>query len=145
MRFVIQRVQRASVSIDGKVHSEIGPGLLTLMGVAKLDQEAVLVKALEKIVNLRIFPDTEGKMNLSLKDVGGQHLLVSQFTLLADCQKGNRPSFVNAEEPLRAKALYERALEISEKLGVSTKSGVFAADMKIELVNDGPVTIVLDF
>ncbi|MGE0616997.1 MAG: D-aminoacyl-tRNA deacylase [Bacteriovoracia bacterium] len=144
MRAVIQRVKQASVTVDGKKISEIGPGLLTLLGVAKGDSEATLAKLIDKIVHLRIFEDEAGKMNRSLKEVAGGHLLVSQFTLLADCSSGRRPSFVNAEAPAAAKALFDRALTLSEAQGVLTRGGIFQADMKVELANDGPVTLVLD-
>lgn len=145
MRAVIQRVKQAAVVVDGREVSRIERGILTLLGVAKGDDEARLAKLVAKICDLRIFEDEAGKMNLSLKDVGGSHLIVSQFTLLGDCSAGRRPSFVNAESPERAKALYERALEISAAQGVVTAGGIFQADMKVSLVNDGPVTFVLDF
>jgi D-tyrosyl-tRNA(Tyr) deacylase len=145
MRAVIQRVRQAAVVVDGKEVSRIERGILTLLGVAKGDDEARLQKLITKICDLRIFEDDAGKMNLSLKDVGGAHLIVSQFTLLGDCSTGRRPSFTNAETPDLAKALYERALAISREQGVSTASGIFQADMKISLINDGPVTFVLDF
>lgn len=144
MKAVIQRVQNASVFVDGKEVSAIGKGFLTLLGVAKGDSEEQLQKLMQKILALRIFPDAEGKMNLSLKDIGGEHLIVSQFTLLGDASKGNRPSFINAEAPERAKELYLKALEISESQGVQTRGGVFGADMKVSLLNDGPVTILVE-
>lgn len=145
MRAVIQRVKQASVVVDGNPVSSIERGILTLLGVAKGDDEAKLAKCIAKIIDLRIFEDDAGKMNLSLKDVGGSHLIVSQFTLLGDCSAGRRPSFINAEAPERAKALYEKALELSSAAGVKTQGGVFQADMKVALINDGPVTFVLDF
>lgn len=145
MRAVIQRVKQAAVTVDGREVSRIERGILTLLGVAKGDDEARLAKLVAKICDLRIFEDEAGKMNLSLKDVGGAHLIVSQFTLLGDCSAGRRPSFVNAEAPDRAKALYEKALELSAAQGVATSGGVFQADMKVSLINDGPVTLVLDF
>lgn len=144
MKAVIQRVEKASVTVDGVEVSRIERGLLTLLGVAKGDDEARLVKLISKICDLRIFEDDAGKMNLSLKDVGGSHLIVSQFTLLGDCSAGRRPSFVSAEAPERARELYERALVLSREQGVTTVGGVFQADMKVSLVNDGPVTFVLE-
>jgi D-tyrosyl-tRNA(Tyr) deacylase len=145
MKAVIQRVKEASVMVNGEVFSHIDRGILTLLGVAKGDDEAKLQKLITKICELRIFEDSAGKMNLSLKDVGGAHLIVSQFTLLGDCTQGRRPSFVDAETPDRAKMLYERALELSNATGILTVSGVFQADMQVSLVNDGPVTFVLEF
>jgi D-tyrosyl-tRNA(Tyr) deacylase len=145
MRAVIQRVKRASVTVDGKKVSEIGPGLLTFLGIFKGDEEnPQLTKLITKICEFRIFEDADGKMNQSLIDVKGSHLIVSQFTLAADTESGRRPSFINAESPTEAKILYERAIEISKSLGIRTAGGVFQADMKIELLNDGPVTFVLD-
>lgn len=144
MKAVIQRVKEAGVIVDGAEVSRIGRGLLTLLGVARGDDEAKLGKLIAKICELRIFEDEQGKMNRSLKDVAGAHLIVSQFTLLADCSAGRRPSFTGAETPERAKQLYERALELSRTQGVETAGGVFQADMKVSLVNDGPVTLVLD-
>lgn len=143
MKCVIQRVQRAKVVVEGKSVSEIGAGLLTLLGVEKGDSSADLDKMLQKIVDLRIFEDAQGKMNLSLKDIKGQHLIVSQFTLAADCSSGRRPSFTTAETPDKAEPLYEEALQKSTALGVETLGGVFGADMKVELLNDGPVTFIL--
>ncbi len=144
MKAVVQRVLSASVTVDGHKISAIGPGFLTLLGVAKGDTEAQLQKLITKIAALRIFPDAEGKMNLSLKDIGGEHLLVSQFTLLGDASKGNRPSFIGAEAPELAEPLYNKALELSQSLGLPTQGGKFGADMKIELLNDGPVTLILE-
>lgn len=144
MKAVVQRVQQASVVVDGTEVSSIQRGFLTLLGVAKGDTEEQLQKLMQKILALRIFPDESGKMNLSLKDVGGEHLLVSQFTLLGDASKGNRPSFINAEAPDIAKDFYEKALKLSEAQGVPTQGGVFGADMKVSLLNDGPVTLILE-
>lgn len=144
MKAVVQRVQRASVTVDGKKISDIEKGYLTLLGVAKGDSEEQLQKLIAKIVALRIFPDENGKMNLSLKDIGGSHLIVSQFTLLGDASKGNRPSFIGAESPEIANRLYEKALELSRAQGVPTCGGVFGADMKVELLNDGPVTLIVE-
>ncbi|XGC82199.1 D-aminoacyl-tRNA deacylase [Bdellovibrio bacteriovorus] len=143
MKAVVQRVAKASVMVDGKTISQIGKGYLTLLGVAKGDTEEQLNKLIQKILALRIFPDQEGKMNLSLKDVGGEHLIVSQFTLLGDASKGNRPSFINAELPERAKALYEKALKLSSEQ-VPTQGGEFGADMKVNLINHGPVTLIIE-
>jgi D-tyrosyl-tRNA(Tyr) deacylase len=145
MKLILQRVQHASVVVDGKTVSSIGQGILTLLGIEKGDTEAQLEKAIQKLVGLRIFSDENGKMNLSLKDIQGSHLIVSQFTLLADCSKGNRPSFIDAEAPEKANALYEKALAFSKAQGVATQGGIFGADMKVTLLNDGPVTIPLVF
>lgn len=144
MTAVIQRVKKASVIVDGNEVSQIGVGILTLLGVAKGDDSAKLEKLVTKICELRIFEDDQGKMNRSLKDINGEHLIVSQFTLLADCSQGRRPSFTNAEFPDRAKQFYEQALELSRRQGIKTLGGVFGADMKVELLNDGPVTFVLE-
>ena len=131
MKLVIQRVKSASVSIDGRVYNAIQQGLLLLVGVGPEDQQEDLDYAVRKIVNMRIFSDDEGKMNLSVKDIQGEILSVSQFTLFADTKKGNRPAFTGAAKPDMAKE-------------VSVEAGVFGADMQVELVNDGPVTIILD-
>lgn len=143
MKAVVQRVSSASVTVDGVSVATIQKGFLTFLGVAKGDSEEQLQKLMSKILALRIFPDAEGKMNLSLKDVQGEHLIVSQFTLLGDASKGNRPSFVNAEAPERAKELYEKALQFSSAQ-VPTQGGVFGADMKVQLLNDGPVTLIIE-
>jgi D-tyrosyl-tRNA(Tyr) deacylase len=144
MRAVIQRVARAGVSVGGTSVGEIGTGLLVLLGVGKQDSEDDARYIAEKIAHLRIFEDAEGKMNLSVLDVGGSVLVVSQFTLFADCRKGRRPSFVNAGDPDEAQRLYRRVVEMLEKLGAPTAEGVFQAMMEVELVNHGPVTILLD-
>lgn len=144
MKAVIQRVRESEVVVEGESVSKIGRGILTLLGVEAGDSEEVLPKLIQKICDLRIFEDDHGKMNLSLKDIGGEHLIVSQFTLAGDCGSGRRPSFVGAEKPERAKALYEKALAISAELGVRTRGGRFQADMKVSLVNDGPVTFILE-
>jgi len=144
MKAVIQRVQNASVAVDGKEVSAISKGFLTLLGVAKGDTEEQLKKLMQKIIALRIFPDADGKMNLSLADIQGEHLIVSQFTLLGDASKGNRPSFIGAETPDRAKELYEQALALSQAAGIKTQGGVFGGDMKVSLLNDGPVTLILE-
>jgi D-tyrosyl-tRNA(Tyr) deacylase len=144
MRAVIQRVKSGSVSVEGKTVSEIGPGVLTLLGVQVGDDEARLGKLIQKICELRIFEDANGKMNRSLLDTGGEHLIVSQFTLAADCGSGRRPSFTTAEKPERARELYELALVLGAAAGVRTAGGVFQADMQVSLVNDGPVTFILE-
>jgi D-aminoacyl-tRNA deacylase len=144
MRAMIQRVKEARVQVDGKIVSEIGPGILSLLGIARGDTEEQLQKTIKKICELRIFEDELGKMNLSLLDTKGSHLIVSQFTLLGDSSKGRRPSFIEAEEPVRAKELYEKGLKFSEKLGIPTQGGIFQAHMLVELTNDGPVTLLIE-
>lgn len=141
---VIQRVAEAEVSIDGDKKNGIGCGLLVLLGVEKGDTEGDSDYLVEKIINLRIFEDDDGKMNLSVIDVGGDLLVVSQFTLLADVRKGRRPSFVNAEEPDVANRLYEYFIEGATKRGVGVSGGVFQAMMDVSLINRGPVTIIVD-
>jgi len=143
MKAVIQRVSRAHVMVDGKKVSEIQKGILTLLGIEQGDQNEQMQKLIQKICELRIFEDENGKMNLSLKDVQGEHLIVSQFTLCAGTKSGRRPSFTSAEKPELAKDMYERSIELSRSLGVRTQGGQFQADMKVELVNDGPVTLIL--
>ncbi|KSV59216.1 D-aminoacyl-tRNA deacylase [Acetivibrio ethanolgignens] len=144
MKIVIQRASEASVAIDGKVVGSIGKGLVLLLGVGSEDTRELADKFLEKIIKLRIFEDAEGKTNLSLADVEGELLVVSQFTLYADCKRGNRPSFINSAPPAMAEELYEYFLDrCKEKLG-AVEHGEFGADMKVSLVNDGPFTIVLD-
>lgn len=144
MRAVIQRVARASVKVDGKIAGEIGAGLAVLLGVGKDDTDEDARYIADKIANLRIFEDDQGKMNLSVLDVGGSVLVVSQFTLFADCRKGRRPSFMGAADPEEAKRLYERVIELLGQAGAPTAEGVFKATMDVELVNNGPVTILLD-
>ena len=145
MRVVIQRVSSASVTIEGKVHSSIGQGLLVLVGFEDIDTEKSIDWLCAKIVNMRIFSDGEGKMNLSLLDVGGELLAVSQFTLHASTRKGNRPSFIRAAPPNVSKPLYDAFLmRLGNLLGKPVATGVFGAHMKVDLVNDGPVTIVMD-
>lgn len=144
MRAVIQRVKKASVTVDGDVVGEIQNGILTLLGVRSGDTEADVDRLMKKISGLRIFEDESGKMNRSLLDVGGAHLIVSQFTLWGDASKGNRPSFMEAARPEVAKPLYERALEQSRALGLSTQGGRFQAHMEVSLINDGPVTLLLE-
>lgn len=140
---VIQRVQEASVSVEGEAVSRIGKGILTLLGVENGDTEEQLARMIDKIIGLRVFEDQTGKMNLSLKDIQGEHLLVSQFTLAGDCNSGRRPSFTTAEKPPRAKELYDKGIDLSREAGIVTYGGVFQADMKVSLTNDGPVTFVL--
>lgn len=144
MRAVIQRVKSASVTVDGKCVGRIGRGLLTLLGVKKGDTVSDLERLIAKILKLRIFEDDAGKMNLSLVDAGGEHLVVSQFTLCADTSKGNRPGFFDAAAPEAAEPIWRRAIELSLAGGVKTEGGQFQARMDVELINDGPVTIVLD-
>ncbi|MBO4484289.1 MAG: D-tyrosyl-tRNA(Tyr) deacylase [Lachnospiraceae bacterium] len=145
MRLLIQRVMSASVVADGIETGSVGKGFLILLGVCDRDTKETVDKMIAKTVKLRIFEDANGKTNLSLGDVGGAVLLVSQFTLYADCRKGNRPSFTDAGSPDHAKQLYEYAAEQLTKLyGIHTETGVFGADMKVSLVNDGPFTVMLD-
>ena len=144
MKAVIQRGLRAQVDVDGKTVGKIERGILTLLGVGTLDTTDNAQKLMKKIAELRIFEDDAGKLNLSLQDIQGQHLVVSQFTLLADTSSGRRPSFIAAARPEQAKPLYEAALAASRALGVPTEGGVFQADMKVSLVNDGPVTLILE-
>ena len=144
MKLVIQRVNYANVKIDGEEVGKIKKGLLVLVGVAAEDDEKIVEKYFNKLIKLRIFEDENGKTNLSLKDVGGELLLVSQFTLLANCKEGNRPSFIGAGSPHEAKRLYEYMVELGKKSDIHTESGVFGADMKVSLENDGPFTIVLE-
>ena len=143
MKLVIQRVKRASVSIDGQVYSQIRDGLLLLVGVGPEDDQKDLEYAVRKVTQMRIFSDEEGKMNLSVKDIQGEILSVSQFTLFAQIKKGNRPAFIGAANPELASQLYDDFNDLLEK-EVPVKQGIFAADMAIELINDGPVTIILD-
>jgi D-tyrosyl-tRNA(Tyr) deacylase len=144
MRAVWQRVSSAEVRVDGNVVGAIGPGALVLLGVHEDDTEKDAAYIADKCVNLRVFPDESGKMNLSLKDVGGGILMVSQFTLYGDCRKGRRPSFSHAAAPDKANRLYELVCSRIEAQGVPVEKGVFQADMKVSLVNDGPVTLLLD-
>lgn len=144
MRLVIQRVLRASVRVDEKIVGQIDAGLLVLLGVGQGDGEAEAEWLAKKTAELRLFADQQDRMNRSVLDAGGEALVVSQFTLLADCQKGRRPAFTDAAEPAVAKRWYEHYVDHLRSLGVKTKTGVFAADMKVELINDGPVTFVID-
>jgi D-aminoacyl-tRNA deacylase len=144
MRAVVQRVTAARVEVTGQTVGEIGAGLLVLLGVARDDANTDADYLAEKIANLRVFEDDEGKMNRSLLESGGALLAVSQFTLYGDTRKGRRPSFIEAAEPVKANALYEYFVERARSLGVKVETGVFQAMMKVSLVNDGPVTILLD-
>ncbi len=145
MRAVVQRCRRAHVTVDGQVVGAIEQGLCVLLGAGKGDGDADLAYVVDKVVNLRIFADDEGKMNRSVLDIGGGVLLVSQFTLYGDTRKGRRPAFIDAMDPGPAEALYERAVAAVRAAGVArVATGVFRADMQVELVNDGPVTILLD-
>ena len=144
MRLVIQRVSEASVTVGGELISEIGPGFVVLVGISSEDTRERADRYLDKMSKLRIFRDENGKTNVSLKDVGGEILMISQFTLYADCRKGNRPSFVKAGDPAMAEELYNYMLEKARTLIPSVKPGVFGAEMKVALVNDGPFTLVLD-
>ena|SRR5436190_4948896 len=144
MRALLQRVTQASVAVDGAVVGEIGAGLLILLGVAKPDTAADAEYLADKILNLRIFSDAEGKMNRSLLDTGGSVLVVSQFTLYGDCRKGRRPGFDAAAPAEQARALYESFAEIARRSGLRVETGVFQAHMEVALVNDGPVTLMLE-
>ena len=144
MRFVIQRVKEASVRVDTEVIGEIKTGYLVLIGVAESDTEQIADKMIKKMTGLRIFEDENGKTNLSLADVGGSLLLVSQFTLYANCRKGNRPSFIEAGNPDKANALYEYVIRECKKSVPEVQTGSFGAEMEVSLINDGPFTILLD-
>lgn len=144
MKFVIQRVTHASVCVDQKVIGEIGNGFMVLVGVCQEDTKEIADKMIHKMTGLRIFADAEGKTNLALKDVDGELLLVSQFTLYANCKKGFRPSFLEAGDPAHAENLYEYIIEECRKRECRVQTGSFGADMKVSLENDGPFTIVLD-
>ncbi len=144
MRFVIQKVTHASVTVDSKIVGKIEKGFLVLIGIENDDTEKIADKMVLKMTGLRIFEDGAGKMNLSLKQVNGSLLLISQFTLYADCRKGNRPSFIGAGKPEMANCLYEYIIEKCKEQDLQVEQGIFGADMKVELLNDGPVTILLD-
>lgn len=143
MKIVIQRTECASVSVDGKIVGEIGKGFLVLLGVGAEDTETDCERLAKKLIGLRIFEDENGKTNLSLKDVNGSLLIISQFTLYADCRKGNRPNFLQAKEPKEAERLYEYFCGLCER-EIHVEKGIFGAEMRVELVNDGPFTIVLE-
>src|SRR5215469_5821364 len=144
MRAVLQRVSRARVTVEGRVTGEIGAGLMILLGVGKADTSAVAASLAEKCANLRIFEDAQGKMNLSILDTRGSALVVSQFTLYGDARGQRRPSFISAAPPEQANALYEAFCEALRKLDVTVATGIFQAMMSVELVNEGPVTILID-
>ncbi len=144
MKIVLQRVTEAKVEVDGEIKGQIGKGYLLLVGVVADDTAEIADKMIEKISRLRIFQDSEGKTNLSISEVDGEVLIISQFTLCADCRKGNRPSFTGAGNPAMAEELYEHMVEKSKELFKRVQKGVFGADMKVSLVNDGPFTLVLD-
>ncbi len=144
MKIIIQRVLKASVEVEGETVGSIDKGFLILFGAAANDTEADCIRLAEKISKLRIFEDENGKTNLGIKDVGGEILSVSQFTLLADCSHGNRPSFINAARPETAVPLYEKFNDELRKHGLHVETGIFGADMKVELINDGPFTVILE-
>lgn len=144
MRMVVQKVERASVSVDGMLRAEIGNGLMALVGLIPQDDDKVIDYMLDKLTNLRIYEDENDKLNLSVKDVGGDILLVPNFTLYGDARKGRRPSYFNASSPEEAEKIFNRLMEKAGQLPLKVESGVFRTHMKVELVNDGPVTILLD-
>lgn len=144
MRFVIQRVQSASVTVEANVVGKIQKGFMVLIGIADADTKEIADKLIKKLIGLRIFEDENGKTNLSLSDVNGELLLISQFTLYADCKKGNRPSFIRAGKPDMANELYEYIIKECKKYVPVVEKGIFGADMKVELINDGPFTILFD-
>lgn len=144
MKFVIQRVEHASCTIDGVITGKIGKGFMVLIGIAQDDTIEIADKMVKKMCQLRIFEDAEGKTNLDLASVSGELLLISQFTLYADCHKGNRPSFVYAGKPDMASPMYDHIIEEAKKYVPVVEKGIFGADMRIDLLNDGPFTIVLD-
>ena len=144
MKIVLQRVSSASVTVDGKICGEIGKGYLVLLGVGQGDTEEDCRRLADKIINLRIFSDENDKINLSLSDVGGDLLVVSQFTLYADCRKGNRPNFIQAGKPGEAERLYNYFADYCRSKGKHVEMGIFGADMKVQLVNDGPFTVILE-
>ena len=144
MRFVIQRVKEARVCVEGKIIGQIGKGFLLLLGISNTDTQEIADKMVNKLIHLRIFEDENDKTNLSIKDVGGELLVISQFTLYADCKKGNRPSFIRAGDPEMANQLYEYILTQCKLQVPDTQHGEFGADMKVSLINDGPFTVLLD-
>lgn len=144
MKALVQRVSEGSVRVEGKTISSIGKGFLVLLGVMKGDGRAEMDYIVRKVANLRVFYDNDGKMNLSLKDISGEALVVSQFTLSADTRKGNRPSFTDAESPELAEVMYEEFMGNLRAEGINVQGGVFGAHMEVALINDGPVTILLD-
>ena len=144
MKLVIQRVTQAQVEVDGKAVGQINKGFMVLLGVAEGDTKEQADYLVKKLCNLRVFEDENQKMNLALKDVGGELLIISQFTLCADCTEGNRPSFIGAEKPEKANKLYEYFCNECKKYNIKVEKGIFGADMKVNLINDGPVTIILE-
>ncbi len=144
MKFVIQRVKNASVEVENKIVGSIDNGFLVLIGITHEDTKETADVLIKKLIKLRVFEDEAGKMNLALKDVNGELLLVSQFTLYADCRGGNRPAFINAAKPDYANELYEYIIQECKKQNINVQTGIFGADMKVSLLNDGPVTIILD-
>lgn len=144
MKFVLQRVKRASVTVEEQIVGKIEKGYLILVGVSGTDTKEIADKMIEKVSRLRLFKDENGKTNLNISDIGGEVLVVSQFTLYADCRKGNRPSFTDAGAPQLAEELYEYILERCRELFGKVEKGIFGADMDVELINDGPFTVVLD-
>ena len=144
MKFVVQRVKNASVEVEGKIVGKINNGFLVLIGVTHEDTTENADYLVKKLINLRVFRDEEDKMNLALKDISGELLLISQFTLYANCEKGNRPSFVEAAQPDKANELYEYIIKECKKQIEVVETGIFGADMKVNLLNDGPVTIILE-
>ncbi len=144
MRLVIQRVKEASVTVDGNITGSVKQGFVVLLGVGKEDTDATAALYADKLCKLRIFADNEGKTNLSLTDVGGEILLISQFTLYADCHKGNRPNFIQAGAPDEANRLYELFAQLCRNKGITVQTGVFGAHMEVSLINDGPFTVILE-
>jgi len=144
MRAVVQRVKKSKVTVEDKIVGEINQGLMVLLGVGQEDSDSDVLYLTEKLVNLRIFEDSEGKMNKSLLDIGGELLVVSQFTLYGDCRKGRRPGFDSAAKPDVAKELYNNFVNKCSEYGINTETGIFQADMLVDISNDGPVTILLD-
>jgi D-aminoacyl-tRNA deacylase len=144
MKALIQRVSEAKVEIDGKFFSRIGKGLLVFLGVERGDTDTDLEYLLNKVLQMRVFGDDKQKMNLSIQDINGEILVVSQFTLSANCRKGNRPSFDNAEDPVKAKEMYDKFIIKSRETGLKVHTGNFGSSMRVSLINDGPVTIILD-
>jgi D-tyrosyl-tRNA(Tyr) deacylase len=144
MRAVVQRVTKGNVEIDGNIVGSIDKGLVVLLGVSEKDTKDDVAYMADKILNLRVFDDEEGKMNFSLLDIKGELLVVSQFTLLGDCRKGRRPNYMAAAKPELADALYTEVVKLCRAQGVKTETGVFQADMKVTIINDGPVTLIID-
>lgn len=144
MKLVVQRVSKADVKVDNKIVGQINQGFVVLLGVGENDTTKEADYLVQKLLKLRVFTDENDKMNLSVQDIKGELLIISQFTLYADCSSGNRPSFINAAKPDKANELYEYFVEECKKTGITVQTGIFAADMKVNLVNDGPVTIILE-